>query len=141
MNVVVSGRHTSVIDWTDAGIGDRHGDVARTLLLFEIAAIAASNAVERVALRRIGPLLGRWYRRSYAATAALDEARIALWRPVHLLHGWSQVRGLHAGQFYGGSGGTATADRAGRIPASLGDELQQRFEAAMTAFPGHAGRG
>jgi len=131
MNVIVSGRRGAVIDWTDAGVGDRYGDVARTLLLFEIASIAASNAVERLALRRIGPTLGRWYRRSYAADAPLDQERIALWTPVHLLHGWSQVRGLHAGRF--------ADDGTERIPASFGDELRRRFEAAMMALPGHAG--
>ncbi len=30
MNVLVDGDVASVIDWSDAGIGDRHGDVART---------------------------------------------------------------------------------------------------------------
>jgi aminoglycoside phosphotransferase (APT) family kinase protein len=129
MNVIVSGPRAVAIDWTDAGVGDRHGDVARTLLLFDIAAVAASNAVERLALRAVGPTLGRWYRRSYAAGAPLDEARIALWTPVHLLHGWSQVRGLHAGQFTC----DGTDDRAARVPASFGDELQQRFEVALEA--------
>jgi aminoglycoside phosphotransferase (APT) family kinase protein len=135
LNVVVSAADAAVIDWTDAGVGDRHGDVARTLLLFELAAVAASNRLERTALRAVGPLLGRWYRHSYAASLALDDARVALWRPVHLLHGWSQVRGLHAGQF----DRDIDADEARPAPAvrvapGLADELRRRFEVAMAAI-------
>ena len=41
LNVMVDGERASVIDWTDAGLGPREADVARTSLLFHIAAIAA----------------------------------------------------------------------------------------------------
>jgi aminoglycoside phosphotransferase (APT) family kinase protein len=132
MNVLVEGADAVVIDWTDAGVGDRHGDVARTLLLFELVAIVATSSVERALLRRMGPLLARWYHRAYAREAPLDDARLALWTPVHLLHGWSQVRGLHAGQF-DGEGPDRPADRAARVPASLDGELQRRFEIALAA--------
>lgn len=150
LNVVVSRTDASVIDWTDAGVGDRHGDVARTLLIFELAAVAASNRFERTVLRAAGPVLGRWYRRSYTATTPLDEERLALWTPVHILHGWSQVRGLHAGQFAtdrdvaghldvdsdldrepDGDGAGAAGHREARVAPELADELRRRFDAAM----------
>lgn len=134
LNVLVEGDHLSVIDWTDAGIGDRHGDVARTLLLFDLAAIAGANPVERAALRLVGPLLGRRYRRSYERHASLDPERLALWAPVHLLHGWSQAQALHAGLFERDEG--AHDDRAERVPPALVDELRRRFEAAMAVLPG-----
>jgi aminoglycoside phosphotransferase (APT) family kinase protein len=58
LNVMVDGERASVIDWTDAGLGPREADVARTVLLFHIAALAAGSAVERVVLRVAGPRLG-----------------------------------------------------------------------------------
>jgi len=133
LNVLVDGDRLSVIDWTDAGIGDRHGDVARTLLLFQLAAIAGGNGIERAALRVVGPLLGRRYRRTYEQHAPLDPERLALWTPVHLLHGWSQARALHAGLFEREEG--AHDDRTERVPPALVDELPRRFDAAMAAVP------
>lgn len=130
LNVVVSGRDAFVIDWTDAGIGDRHGDVARTILLFDLASIAASNAAERGALALAGPRLGRMYRRAYEAAAPVDAGRIARWTPVHLLHGWSQVVALHAGLFARPGEGEPRTDR---VPPTLADELRRRFEAALAA--------
>jgi aminoglycoside phosphotransferase (APT) family kinase protein len=47
LNVLNDGGSATVIDWTDAGLGDRHGDLARTLLLFDMAAIAATNPPAR----------------------------------------------------------------------------------------------
>ena len=52
LNVMVDGATASVIDWTDAGLGPREADVSRTLLLFHIAAIAASSRLERRVLTR-----------------------------------------------------------------------------------------
>jgi aminoglycoside phosphotransferase (APT) family kinase protein len=128
LNVLVSGDQTTVIDWTDAGVGDRHGDIARTLLLFELAAIAANSAVERAVLGFVGPMLSRTYRRAYERLSPIDDQRIRLWTPAHLLHGWSQARALHAGLFDRGDPGD---DRTERIRPSLVTELQRRFEQAM----------
>lgn len=132
LNVLIDGDRLSIIDWTDAGIGDRHGDVARTLLLFDLAAIAAGSGVERAALRVVGPRLGRRYRRTYEQHAPLDPERLALWRPVHLLHGWSQARALHAGLFERDEG--AHDDRAERVPATLVGDLERLFGSAMAAI-------
>jgi aminoglycoside phosphotransferase (APT) family kinase protein len=127
LNVLVDGAQGTVIDWTDAGVGDRHGDVARTLALFSLAAIAASNRVERALLRRVGPLLGRWYRRAYDAVSPLDPERLALWMPVHLLHGWSQVLAVHA---QGSPGGEA------RVPLAMAADLERRFDRALADVGG-----
>jgi aminoglycoside phosphotransferase (APT) family kinase protein len=128
LNVLLDGEHATVIDWTDAGIGDRHGDVARTLVLFDVAAIAASNAGERVALRAAGPRLGKAYRRAYHRALPLDPERVNLWKPVHLLHGWSQALSLHAGMFDRGDGHD---DRHDRVPPKMVAELDRRFHAAI----------
>ena len=127
LNVLVGPAGLQLIDWTDAGVGDRHGDVARTLLLFSVAWLAAGSRAERVALRAVGPMLGRAYRRAYRRQLDLDEERVALWKPVHLLHGWSQAVGVNEGFF-------ASTDQTGsdeRVPPSLASTLESRFRAAL----------
>ena len=69
---MVDGDRASVIDWTDAGLGPRETDVARTALIFHIAAIAADGAVERAVLKLAGPRLSRRYLKTYEAGARLD---------------------------------------------------------------------
>jgi aminoglycoside phosphotransferase (APT) family kinase protein len=91
LNVVVEGDNTSIIDWTDAGLGDRHGDVARTILLFEIAAVGAESRQERLAMRLLAPWLRRRYQRAYERHLPLDTARLRLWAPAHYLHLWAGV--------------------------------------------------
>lgn len=131
LNILLDGETVTVIDWTDAGVGDRAGDVARTLVLFEVASLAARSRIEKVALRAAGPVLRRVYRNAYRASAPLDERRVALWTPVHLLHGWSQAAGLHGGQFERSGG--ADDNRLERVPLQLVDILAHRFAAAMDA--------
>ena len=55
LNVLVApgGPALHVIDWTNAGVGDRHGDIAWTLLWFQIAAVAAPRPAERVLMRAL----------------------------------------------------------------------------------------
>jgi aminoglycoside phosphotransferase (APT) family kinase protein len=129
LNVLVSGAVVTVIDWTDAGLGDRHGDIARTQGLLDLAELAAGNGVERRVLRIVGPWFARTYRRAYERRLGVDPSRIALWMPVQLLHGWAQARALHAGLF--DRGDDAVDERIERVPAHLVAELERRFEAAM----------
>ena len=127
LNVVVDRNHASVIDWTDAGLGPREADVSRTLLLFDVASIAAETRLERAALRFIGPRLERRYRLTYAAGAPLDPALIRRWEVLHAVHAWAQVAMLHAGGFEGAS----SADAA-KVPVGLIDFLRLRIDLALT---------
>lgn len=120
LNVVVGSEGAAVLDWTDAGLGDPVGDVARTALLLRVAGVAASSSVERTVLRAVGPGLSRAYLAAYRADASLDDDRFARWTSLHLLHGWAQVRALHAGVV-----GT-DAERA-RIPTALAPWLAEQF--------------
>ena len=129
LNVVVDGTSAVVIDWTDAGLGPREADVARTLLLFHVAAIAADGAVERAALRIAGPLLARRYRRTYEAGSALDPELLRRWELLHAVHGWAQVEMLRAGGFDGASSASPDA-----VPDDVLRFLQGRVE-ALTAGP------
>lgn len=131
LNVLVATTRASVVDWTDSGIGDRHGDIARTALLFEVAAVAATGTLDRAALGLIGPRLGRTYLRAYRRHAPVDERRLALWTPVHLLHGWSQARALHAGLL---DRGEEHDTRTDRVPPGLVGQLRQRFDTACAAL-------
>ncbi|MGK2950519.1 MAG: phosphotransferase family protein [Acidimicrobiales bacterium] len=129
LNVMVDGPTGMVIDWTDAGLGPREADLARTLLLFHVAALAAGSAVERVVLQRVGPRLARRHRRTYEAGATLDPRRLMAWEAMHALHGWSQVVMLHAGGFEGSSSAEA-AD----VPLALAGYLHIRLEQALAAL-------
>jgi aminoglycoside phosphotransferase (APT) family kinase protein len=126
LNVVVDGDAASVIDWTDAGLAPREADVARTLLIFRIAAIAAEGRAERAALKAIGPVMARRYERAYRRTAPLDPERMRAWEAIQALQGWAQVLTLRAGGFQDES----SADEA-RVPAGVADFLQARVEAAL----------
>lgn len=134
LNVLSTGDRTTVVDWTDAGVGDRHADVARTLALFDLARIAGASRAERAVLSVAGPVLGRLYRRGYERRLPIDPARIRLWLPVQLLHGWAQAAALHAGLLdRDDPADDRTDDRADRVPRSLVDELRRRAEAAIAA--------
>lgn len=128
LNVVVEGGRASVIDWTDAGLGPREADVARTLLLFHVASIAADSMAERVALRFAGPRLAERYRHTYEADVPLDAGRLRTWTVLHAVHGWAQVEMLHAGGFDGSS-----SAEAGRIPISVGTFLRRQIQSALAA--------
>jgi aminoglycoside phosphotransferase (APT) family kinase protein len=129
LNVMVDGTSASVIDWSDAGLGQREGDVARTALLFEVAAIAAGTRVERWVLGAAGPRLSRRHLRAYGRQAPLDRERLRRWEALHALHGWAQIAMLHAGAFDGDS--SSSGDEA-RVPLALADWLRARFEATVT---------
>lgn len=124
LNVIVDGSAGAVIDWTDAGIGDRHGDVARTMLLLRIAAIAAPRPAERALMRMVGPGLARGFLRAYRQELTVDMERLRLWTPIHLLHGWAQIRADQAEVFGPTTAGT-------RYRSGLDQLLQRRLEVSM----------
>jgi hypothetical protein len=68
------------------------------------------------------------YRRAYQRALPLDPGRVNLWKPVHLLHGWSQALSLHAGLF---DRGVDHDDRHDRVPPAMVTELERRFQAAL----------
>jgi len=90
-NVLIDHGDLSVIDWTDAGIGDRHGDIARTVWLFGFAAVAAKRRPERLTLRALAPVLSRAYLSAYRRELPVDAARLRLWTPVQFMHAWAML--------------------------------------------------
>ncbi len=89
LNVLVDTERVAVIDWTDAGIGDRHGDIARTAWLFRLAAELEPGRARRLMLRALVPGLTRAYLSSYRRLLPVDKDRQRLWMPLHLLHVWT----------------------------------------------------
>jgi aminoglycoside phosphotransferase (APT) family kinase protein len=80
-----------VIDWSDADLGDRHADVARTTTLMSFAHIVANSAVERIALKAIRGRLRRWYLRGYERALPLERRRLAYWEAAQSLRGIVQI--------------------------------------------------
>jgi aminoglycoside phosphotransferase (APT) family kinase protein len=118
--------HHSVIDWTDVMVGDRHYDVARTVALFGVAAIAANRPHERALLRAIAPWLARTYRRSYVEQLPIDPRRFGYWQAAHLLRGWAQVRSLSTPE-------KPRTAAAAQVPLNLAPKLLARAERALRA--------
>ena len=77
----------TVIHWTDATIDDRHADLARTITLLRVAAVAGGSRVERLLLRVIGPLLASNYLRAYKRIRTVNDDRLRAFGAVHLLSG------------------------------------------------------
>ena len=100
LNVLVAddGRLT-VIDWENAAIGDRHSDLARTLVLFEMAPAVATSLVERAVLRAARPWLLRGYRDAYRRHLPVDERRLRYWMVLHAVDGWAEWSSLLDGTF------------------------------------------
>jgi aminoglycoside phosphotransferase (APT) family kinase protein len=88
-----------VIDWTNVGVGDRHGDISRTLLWFEVAAVAAPRSADRVVIRGLRRRLARAYLTGYRRVLPVDRGRVRLWRPVSLLAIWSAAEASQRGFF------------------------------------------
>ena len=99
LNVLVApgGPALHVIDWTNAGVGDRHGDIVWTLLWFQIAAVAAPRPAERVLMRALRHRLQRAYLTGYRRVLPVDRERVQLWRPVSLLEIWSAAEASQRG--------------------------------------------
>lgn len=123
LNIVTDGVSDTVVDWTDASLDDPMGDVARTHLLFHLAAIAASSPIERALLRVLGPRLGHAYLGAYARLRPVDQRRLRAWEAVHLINGWAQIAGLRTGTI--ASSGTPP-------PESVEHFVRARLERCLT---------
>ncbi len=90
-NLLLNAGKVSVIDWSSAGTGDRHGDIAWTAWLPGFAAAAAPHRGQRLALQPLAPVLSRAYLAAYRQHLPADPARLRLWMPLHLLHAWAMA--------------------------------------------------
>lgn len=98
LNVLLDGDRLYVLDWSDAALGDRHCDVARTLALFWLAPPLARSAVERTLLTLLRGYLVRNYRKAYERNLPLDERRLRYWQALHAARAFVTVKALKTGK-------------------------------------------
>jgi len=90
-NLLLDAGTVWVIDWTDAGIGDRHGDVARTEWTFRSAAVILSGETGQAASAALDPGLADSYLSYYQRELPIDPARLRLWMPLQHLNAWAMA--------------------------------------------------
>ena len=100
-NLLLDAGTVWVIDWTDAGIGDRHGDIARTQWLFRFAAVALNSETGSAVLQALRAM-SRDHLPSYRRELPVDQARLRLWMPLQHLGAWTMAVAGQQG-FYGPS--------------------------------------
>jgi aminoglycoside phosphotransferase (APT) family kinase protein len=123
LNVLVDrGGSMSVIDWSDAALGDRHHDVARTLTLFWYAAVAARNSIERLLLVGVRGFLARRYAGPYARALPLDERRLRYWRAWQAFHGWLGLAEMRANPLP-----DVRPESLARLPAGLEENARRYY--------------
>lgn len=88
-NLLVDGnRVTAVLDWGDSGVGDRHVDVATTLMIVSFAPVERASRREQL-IAATGRRLLIWsYRRAYQKHLPIDRSRMPYWAA------WSAFRWL-----------------------------------------------
>lgn len=118
----------AIIDWEGAGIGDRHSDLARSLILFEWAPVIASSRVERVVLRAAKPWVVKRYRLAYERHLPVEEERLHYWMAFHAAESWWEAATLLDGTF---ARDTRTDLRAG--PAAVVAPAMARLFARLVA--------
>jgi aminoglycoside phosphotransferase (APT) family kinase protein len=130
LNVLVDrsvhpGRY-SVIDWTDAAVGDPHFDVARSLAIYWVAGIGAPTPAQRRMLGIAAPVLARLHRTAYQSASGrrLDDRLLAWWEAVHLYRGWLQLMEVAEGAVVGPESSTRTG-----MPTDTPARLLDRFSA------------
>jgi aminoglycoside phosphotransferase (APT) family kinase protein len=118
-NVLVDGDRFGVIDWSTAGVGDRHADLAWTAHLFDVAARSADGAGAPELLRGFA----RSFIAAYEAQHDIEQERLALWRPVNLLQDLAMIVAERNGLW--GTGSSTVGS-----PRDRHEEIRQEFEAA-----------
>jgi aminoglycoside phosphotransferase (APT) family kinase protein len=76
LNIMASGEAMWVLDWTDAALGDRHHDLARTLAIFHLAPPLARSRLERFLLATLRRYIVPRYLARYRASLPVDPARL-----------------------------------------------------------------
>lgn len=125
LNVMLSddGSHY-VLDWSDAAIGDRHHDIARTLALFWLAPPLARSLLERALLTLVRGYVIRRYVTRYGEQLPVETARLLYWEAFHGAQAWAQVVALRAGH---GEEMGANMEGVARIPEGFERSLEAYF--------------
>ncbi len=131
LNVMEESNGTmTVIDWSDAAIGDRHCDVARSVALIWFAQIAATSPVERMLLKAARGFLRGSYFNRYNELLPVDPKRLAYWETLHTFWGWAQLEDVAARA----ARGEHQTEMAQQIPKNTLAVARERFEALSREF-------
>lgn len=97
LNIMVDeDRRITVVDWPGAALGDRHHDIASTLVLLRTAPVEASNLVERLMVR-FGRGLFVWlYLRRYRQQLSIDPERLRYWEALRAFEWWVMVTAIQS---------------------------------------------
>jgi aminoglycoside phosphotransferase (APT) family kinase protein len=90
-------RCSGILDWNEADVGDRHADVATTIVLIRSAPVELPTALDRLLSLPARPMLRRRYLRGYGRLLPLDRQRLAYyiaWAAFRRLLCWGMW--LHA---------------------------------------------
>jgi aminoglycoside phosphotransferase (APT) family kinase protein len=124
INIVAKGDQLTLLDWSDAALGDRHSDVARTLGVFWLAPSLERSWLGRTALSSLRGFIVSKYMSDYASHAALDPKRLRYWEAMHAFCEWVTVDTMDR------EGVAAVGAREGLIAElrGLAPRLQRYFE-------------
>lgn len=125
LNLLANGERLTLLDWSDAAIGDRHCDVARTLAVFRLAPPLESNALLRTVLSILSRYIVPAYEAEYRKRLPLESRRLRYWQALHAFVAWLQIAVMRS------AGEDAIGARPGtldRIPGSLEPALRSYFD-------------
>ncbi len=124
LNIIVDeDDRMTVIDWPDASVGDRHHDIASTLVLIRTAPVDPSSLRERVMTRFARGLLLRRYLGRYAQQLPIDRERLRYWEASRALNRW----GLSLVLLDPELSSDHKPDTAERVPAAHQAALAERY--------------
>lgn len=111
LNLMFDGNDfTALLDWTESDVGDRHADIAATIVLFKSAPLPLTRVLDRLAVLPGRSMLRRGYVRAYRRLLPLDDGLLAYytaWASFRRLCAWG--RWLRAGP--GSTGGKPSSAR------------------------------
>ena len=136
LNILADGERMTLLDWSDAALGDRHCDVARTLALLWLAAPLEKSLANRTALRLLRRYLVPLYEREYRSHLPLDARRLRYWEALHAFRAWAQIAVMRQ---EGESAIGARSGVSGEIPPSVLPALREYVRVRMAGLSQHPG--
>ena len=110
-----------LIDWSDATVGDRHYDVAHTLVALRISKIAAAGPFQRLFLGWARERMCNRYLACYQELAPLDASRLDYWMAYNVFANRLLLSELPFDTR------AAVPGTVAALPKGLAEELEQLF--------------
>jgi aminoglycoside phosphotransferase (APT) family kinase protein len=124
LNILADGEHMTLLDWSEAALGDHHCDVSRTLAVFWLAPDFENSLPGRVLLRALRRFIVRSYVADYRSHSPLESARLRYWGALHAFREWVKVEVV---QRHGEEAIGARAGVAAEVPRHLVAALRDYF--------------